>query len=75
MLDEMGIDLDGIDINRVLELGTLMERTVGRRLRSESILSGRIPKTPREEYRRPQLAGLKQKMGERPGQILPDDWS
>ena len=75
MLDEMGIDLDGIDVNRVLELGTLMERTVGRRLRSESILNGRIPKTPREEYRRPNLAGLKQKIGERPGQILPDEWS
>jgi hydroxymethylglutaryl-CoA lyase len=75
MLDEMGIDLDGIDVDRVLELGTLMERTVGRRLRSESILSGRIPKTPREEYRRPHLAQLKQKMGERPGQILPDEWS
>ena len=29
MLDEMGIDLDGIDVDRVLELGTLMERTVG----------------------------------------------
>jgi hydroxymethylglutaryl-CoA lyase len=74
MLDEMGIDLDGIDINRVLELGTMMERTVGRRLRSESILNGRIPKIPREEYRRPNLAQLKQKMGERPGQILPDEW-
>ena len=67
--------LDGIGVNLVLELGTLMERTVGRRLRSESILNGRIPKTPREEYRRPNLAGLKQKIGERPGQILPDGWS
>lgn len=74
MLDEMGIDLEGIDINRVLELGTLMERTVGRRLRSEAILNGRIPKTPREEYKRPQLHQQKKKMGERPDQIFPEDW-
>jgi hydroxymethylglutaryl-CoA lyase len=47
MLDEMGIDLEGIDVARVLELGTLMEKTIGRRLRSESILNGRIPKIPR----------------------------
>ena len=74
MLDEMGIDLDGIDINRVLELGTLMERTIGRRLRSESIQNGRIPKTPREEYKRPQLPLLKKKLGEGPDQVFPSDW-
>ncbi|MBW2030234.1 MAG: pyruvate carboxyltransferase [Deltaproteobacteria bacterium] len=74
MLDEMGIDLGGIDIDRVLELGTLMEKTLGRRLRSESVLSGRIPKEPREEFKRARLDQLKQSLNERPGQIIPDDW-
>lgn len=43
MCDEMGIDL-GVDVDRVLEIGNMVERIVGRRLRSESIKSGRIPK-------------------------------
>jgi len=74
MLDEMGIDLCGIDIDRILEIGTLMEKTIGRRLRSESILNGRIPKEPREEFKRPKLASTKEKSGEKPGQIIPDGW-
>ena len=74
MLDEMGIDIGGIDVDRILELGTLMERTIGRRLRSEAILNGRIPKEPREEFKRPQLDRLKVKLGEKPGQIIPDGW-
>jgi hydroxymethylglutaryl-CoA lyase len=43
MMDEMGIDT-GIDIDKMLELGTMVERIVGRRLRSESVRNGRIPK-------------------------------
>lgn len=43
MMDEMEIDT-GIDIDRVLELGLMNERIVGRTLRSESIKTGRIPK-------------------------------
>ncbi|MCG9910062.1 MAG: pyruvate carboxyltransferase [Flavobacteriales bacterium] len=43
MMDEMGIET-GIDIDRLLELGNMNERIVGRTLRSESIKSGRIPK-------------------------------
>jgi hydroxymethylglutaryl-CoA lyase len=74
MLDEMGIDIGGINIERVLELGGLMEKTVGRRLRSESILNGRIPKEPREEFKRPKLHADKTKFGEKPGQLLPDGW-
>jgi len=74
MLDEMGIDIGGINVDRILELGTLMEKTIGRRLRSESILNGRIPKEPREEFKRPQLPRLKQKLGEKPAQIIPDGW-
>jgi hydroxymethylglutaryl-CoA lyase len=74
MLDEMGIDIGGINIDRILEIGVLMERTIGRRLRSESILNGRIPKEPREEFKRPGLAGLKAKLGETPSQVIPDGW-
>jgi hydroxymethylglutaryl-CoA lyase len=74
MLDEMGINVGTIDIDRLLEMGTLMERTLGRRLRSESILSGRIPKKPRHEYRRPKLKALKEKAREKAGQIIPEEW-
>ena len=74
MLDEMGINIGGIDVDRILELGTLIERTIGRRLRSEAILNGRIPKEPREEFKRPKLDQLKQKNNEKPGQVIPDGW-
>jgi hydroxymethylglutaryl-CoA lyase len=74
MLDEMGIDIGGINIERILELGTLMEKTIGRRLRSESILNGRIPKEPRDEFKRPKLHADKKKFGEVPGQVIPDGW-
>ena len=75
MIDEMGIDIGGIDIERILELGTLMEKTIGRRLRSEAILNGRIPKEPREEFKRPKLHADKKKFGEAPGQVIPEGWS
>lgn len=73
MMDEMGIET-GIDIDRVLALGVKWEKTIGRRLRSESILNGRIPKKPREEYKRKGLAALKAKRGEKPGQRYPASW-
>ncbi|NPA44793.1 MAG: pyruvate carboxyltransferase [Chlorobi bacterium] len=44
MMDEMGIET-GIDIDKILEIGNMVERIVGRRLRSESIKMGRIPKS------------------------------
>ncbi|MCX5888125.1 MAG: pyruvate carboxyltransferase [Deltaproteobacteria bacterium] len=44
MLDEMGIDV-GVEVDKVLTLGRMVERIVGRRLRSECAHSGRIPKT------------------------------
>ncbi len=47
MMDEMGIET-GIDVDRVLETGRILERILGRRLRSECILTGRIPKAPTE---------------------------
>ncbi len=43
MMDEMGIDT-GVDVDKVLKIGQMVERIVGRRLRSETIKSGRIPK-------------------------------
>ncbi len=43
MLDEMGIET-GMDIDRILNAGRNVERMVGRRLRAETIKSGRIPK-------------------------------
>lgn len=43
MMDEMGIDT-GIDIDKILEIGNMAEKIIGRRMRSESIKSGRIPK-------------------------------
>jgi hydroxymethylglutaryl-CoA lyase len=44
MMDEMGIDT-GLDVDKVLEIGNMNERIVGKRLRSESIKQGRIPKS------------------------------
>lgn len=43
MMDEMGIDT-GLDIDKILKIGNMLEKIIGRRLRSESIKSGRIPK-------------------------------
>ena len=50
MMDEMGIET-GLDVDKILEIGRMVERIVGRRLRSESILNGRVPKVPRPEFR------------------------
>jgi hydroxymethylglutaryl-CoA lyase len=44
MMDEMGIETN-LDIDKVLQIGNMVERIVGRRLRSESIKTGRIPKS------------------------------
>lgn len=63
MLEEMGIET-GINVDRILELGRLMERTTGRKLRSGAIHHGRIPKMANEDYKRPGLAPLKAKLGE-----------
>lgn len=45
MMDEMGIDT-GVDVDRVLEIGRMVEKICGRRLRSECTKTGRIPKGP-----------------------------
>ena len=44
MLDEMGIET-GLDVDKVLEIGAMVERIVGRKLRSETVKTGRIPKS------------------------------
>jgi len=43
MMDEMGIRTH-LDVDRVLSVGRMVEKIVGRRLRSECIHTGRIPK-------------------------------
>jgi len=43
MMDEMGIKTN-LDIDRILKTGKMVERIVGRKLRSETIHQGRIPK-------------------------------
>jgi len=73
MMDEMRIET-GIDIDRVLAVGNKWEKTIGRRLRSEAILNGRIPKKPREEFKRRGLKELKAKRKEEPGQLYPAHW-
>ncbi|MDR1573807.1 MAG: pyruvate carboxyltransferase [Clostridiales Family XIII bacterium] len=70
MLDEMGIKT-GIDVDRILNLGVLMEKTIGRKLRSEAIRSGRIPREPNEIYKRAGLKELKERLGEDAGQKFP----
>ena len=44
MMDEMGID-KGVDVDKLLAVGRMFERIIGRRLRSECVHTGRIPKT------------------------------
>ncbi|MFO8047865.1 MAG: pyruvate carboxyltransferase [Desulfosudaceae bacterium] len=69
-LDEMGIEHD-YDIKAVLNLGKNLEKTVGRRLRSEAIINGPTVKEGHPEYARPGLRELKAKSGEKPGQRFP----
>ncbi len=73
MMDEMGIETN-IDVDRVLALGKKWEKTIGRRLRSESIFNGRIPKKPREEFKRKGLGEKKARRGEEKGQLYPSNW-
>jgi hydroxymethylglutaryl-CoA lyase len=72
-VDELGIE-HGWDVDRVLVLGRQMERTIGRRLRSDAIYNGRTLKDGHMEYARPGLAKRKEKLGEIPGQVFPSDW-
>lgn len=71
MMDEMGIET-GIDIEKIFRIGRNMEKTVGRRLRSYSILHGRIPKEANDAYRRRGLSERKIAAGEKEGQCFPE---
>jgi hydroxymethylglutaryl-CoA lyase len=73
-IDEMGI-AHGYDVDRVLWLGRQIERTAGIRLRSEAAINGRTLKGGHPEFGRPGLRKRKEKMGEKPDQKLPADWS
>ncbi len=72
-VDEMGIE-HGYDVDRILWLGRQMERTMGRRLRSEAAINGRTLKEGHPRFARPGLKKLKEKLGEAPDQKLPKEW-
>ncbi len=72
-VDEMGIE-HGYDVDRILWLGKMMEKTVGHKLRSEAIINGRTIREGHPEYARPGLKEKKQKRGESPGQKFPGEW-
>ena len=73
-IDELGIE-HGYDVDRVLWLGRKMEKTAGRRLRSEAIINGRTQKEGHMKFARPGLKKLVEKQGEQPGQRIPPDWT
>jgi len=73
-IDEMGIE-HGYDVDRILRLGRQMEKTIGRRLRSEAVINGRTLKEGHMHYARPGLAKRKDKLGETPAQQFPAEWS
>jgi len=73
-IDEMGIE-HGYDVDRVLRLGKQMEKTVGRRLRSEAVVNGRTLKGGHPQFSRPGLNILKEKLNEAPGRKIPKEWS
>lgn len=72
-IDEMGI-AHGYDVDRVLTLGRQLERTVGKRLRSEAIINGRTLKQGHMKFARPGLSKRKERLGESSGQKVPDNW-
>jgi len=57
MIDEMGIE-HGYDVDRLLRIGAQMEKTVGRRLRSDAVYNGRTLKEGHPEFGRPGLKKL-----------------
>lgn len=72
-IDEMGIE-HGYDVDRILQLGRFMEKTIGRRLRSEAMVNGRTLKEGHMEYARPGLSKVKEKFGEGAAQKFPKEW-
>jgi hydroxymethylglutaryl-CoA lyase len=72
-VDELGIE-HGYDVDRILWLGSRMEKTIGRRLRSEAICNGRTEKDGNPQFRRPGLRKLVEREGEEPGRLVPAEW-
>jgi hydroxymethylglutaryl-CoA lyase len=52
-----------------------MEKTIGRRLRSEACINGRTLKEGHMQFARPGLNKRKEGLGEKPGQAFPEDWA
>jgi len=73
-LDEMGIE-HGYDVDRILWLGKQMEKTIGRRLRSDAVINGRTLKEGHIQFARPGLKQRKKTLEEDPGQKLPNKWN
>ncbi|MFO7802155.1 MAG: hypothetical protein R6V55_07670 [Desulfovermiculus sp.] len=73
-IDEMGIE-HGYDVDRILKLGQQLEKTIGRKLRSEAVVNGRTLKEGHPQFARPGLAKRKEKQGEKQGQKLPENWA
>ena len=73
-IDEMGIE-HGYNVDRVLWLGRQLERTAGKRLRSEAAINGRTLKEGHPKFARPGLKKVKARLEETPGQKLPADWA
>lgn len=73
MIDELGIE-HGYDVDRVLWLGQRMEKSAGRRLRSEAAINGRTLKEGHMQFARPGLSKRKEKLSEQPGQKFPEEW-
>jgi hydroxymethylglutaryl-CoA lyase len=72
-IDEMGIE-HGWDVDRILWLGRQMEKTLGRRLRSDAVINGRTLKEGHMKFARPGLKKRKAELNEEPGQKLPAEW-
>ncbi len=70
-IDEMGIE-HGWDVDRVLWLGKQMEKSMGKRLRSEAMINGRTLKDGHMEFARPGLKKLKEKLEEKSDQKYPE---
>ena len=72
-IDEMGI-AHGYDVDRVLWLGRQLERTVGKRLRSEAIINGRTLKEGHPKFAATRPAKSEGQAEASPGPKLPADW-
>ncbi len=71
MMQEMGIET-GIDMDQIITLGRQLERTIGRRLRSDCIVHGKLLTKANEDFKRKGLKERKEKQGEKVGQRFPD---